>query len=130
MVIFQGNLGQPPRELQTRRGERGVMLNLASNEASRESDKKEYVTWAGVACYGALADYVLDVLRPYPGDELFVIGKLNSYTTTDRGARRSVLQIAGKVVLLLRASKDRPDLHYHDERGVARAAAPDDDVPF
>jgi single stranded DNA-binding protein len=130
LVVFQGNLGQPPKTIKTRRGEVAVILNLACNESYTDTkgERKEAATWAGVACYGKVAEYVLDVLQLVPGDEVLVEGKLNSYSQEDRGARRSVLQVVAKAVRPLKKSNDRPEKHYRDEYPPPR---PDDDeIPF
>ncbi len=134
LVVYQGNLGQAPKEITTRRKERGAILNVACNESYTDpgGQRREAATWAGVACYGKVAEYVLDVLILMPGDEILIEGKLNSYSQEDRGARRSVLQIVAKSVRLLKRGNDHPEKHYDDERTSGRSArpAPDDDIPF
>jgi len=129
LVVFQGNLGQPPKVITTRRKEPAVILNLACNESytDQKGERKEAATWAGVACYGKVAEYVLDVLALVPGDEVLVEGKLNSYSQEDRGTRRAVLQVVAKSVRALRKSNDRPERHYRDE---APSAHDDDEIPF
>jgi single-stranded DNA-binding protein len=125
LVVYQGNLGQAPKEITTRRKERACILNIACNESYTDTrgERQEATTWAGVACYGKVCDYVLDVLRPVPGDELLVEGKLNSYSQEDRGARRAVLQVIAKTVRPLKHSTTRPEKHFAD-------AGRDDEVPF
>lgn len=129
LVVFQGNLGQAPKEITTRRKERACILNIACNESylDQNQEKQDATTWAGVACYGRVADYVIDVIKPVPGDELLVEGKLNSYSQQDRGARRAVLQVVAKSVRALKRSNSRPEKHYDD---VQPSQHDDDEIPF
>lgn len=126
LVVYGGHLGLPPRDLQTRHGERGMILNVACNESflDRAGQRQETTTWVGAACYGKVADYVRDVIQPVVGDELLVHGKLNSYTTNDRGARRTVVQILAKEVRLLRRGNSHPEKHY------SAPSREDSEIPF
>lgn len=126
LVVYQGHLGQT-KEITTRRKERACILNVACNESytDTQGQRQEAATWAGVACYGKVAEYVLDVLKPTSGDELLVEGKLNSYAQDDRGARRSVLQIVAKTVRLIRRGNSQPE-----KPSVGAGYTYDDEIPF
>ena len=132
VVVYQGNLGQAPKERASRTQQRFCMLNVANNRSykDRKGETKETTTWVGVACYGSLADYVLDVLQPMPGDELLVQGQLNSYSQEDRGAKRTIVQILASHVLVLRRGGEREERHYNDVSPSARRPPIDDEVPF